>query len=783
MRRMKFLRAIGILLAIVVVLVGGVLAYGASVLVRSRPALDGTLHLAGLSAPVQVARDANGVPTIDAANRADLARALGFLHGQERFFQMDLLRRDGAGELSGLVGAAALPVDRKLRLHRFRERVNQVLATQTPAQRAVVVAYTAGVNAGLAALGHTPWEYTLLRVSPLPWTEADTSLVAYAMYFDLQDSDATHQVMRAATERLLGPAAAAFLLPHGTPHDAPLDGSVLPDVPVPASLAASGAGQAGETPPEHGSNNFAVAGRLTSTGAAMVANDMHLGLNVPNIWYRARMRVAGGPDGPLDLVGVTLPGVPYLVVGSNTHVAWGFTDGYIESGDAVVIDPVPGAMGQYMTPDGPKPIQHFPEKLCPAHADCETLTVDETIWGPVVAHDSAGHPIVWAWTAHDPSAVNSDSIQLLERAVNVRQALDAAHQTGIPQQNMVVGDSTGHLAWTIIGQIPRRTGLDDEVPHSWADGKHGWHGYLRPDEIPEIVDPPDGRLWTANARVVGGDALEKLGDGGYAEGLRAERIRNDLHAREHFAEPDLLAIQTDDHAVALSDWQKLLLATIDAHAGDTKAAAMRSAVQNWGGFAVPESVGYRLVHAFRALSIRTVFGGLMQKVTADMGGDELQVPGRSAWPVQRLLTQRPAALVPPPYKSWDDVTGAVLGKLEAAVDANPGGLAAFTWGQVNHTGIHHVLARAVPLLGLLTDPPDLPEAGDTLVPRVQVPGEGASERLVVSPGHEASALFEMPVGESDNPLSPYYLAGQREWQFGTPAPLLPGAAKWRLELR
>jgi len=781
------LRFGGLALGGVVLLAGlaaaGIAGYGAWVLEASRPQLTGSVRLAGLATPVAVARDAAGVPTIVAENRNDLARALGFLHGQERFFEMDLLRRAGAGELSALVGPAALNIDLRRRLHRFRARATANFAAQPPAQRALLQAYAEGVNAGLASLGHAPFEYALLRVAPLPWTPVDTALVDYAMYFDLQDSEAGDQLVRQAMRGILGPAMAAFLAPQGTKHDAPIDGSALPEPSMPAAPAAAGPpGNAVPAPPEHGSNNFAVSGKLTATGAAMVANDMHLALTVPNIWYRARMRLhpPGAAAPSLDLIGVTLPGTPFLIVGSNGHVAWAFTDGYIESGDAVLIDTLPDDPRRYQTPDGPKSIETFPEQVCAAHGDCQTLNVDETIWGPVVARSESGKPVVWAWTAHDANAVLTAGFTGLEGARNVRDALDAAHQAGMPQQNLLVGDSVGHIAWTIIGQVPRRVGLDDQLPHSWADGTHGWRGYLTPTEIPEIVDPPGGRLWTANARVVGGDMLQKLGDGGYAEGLRAERIRDDLASRDKFSETDMLAIQTDTRAAVLDSWQRLLLAAIAAHAEDAKIAAFKTYVENWGGRAVPDSAGYRMVRVFRARMIKAVYEGLMRPVAVRLNV-QLEIPSRAAWPVERLLTERPPALVPAGYKSWDDVTGAVLDGMVADADEF-GGPGKWTWGALNRVGIHHPLARFVPLLGRWTDPPDVPVAGDTVIPRVAIPGFGASERLVVSPGHEAAGIFEMPVGEAANPLAPYYGAGQQDWVEGRPAPLLPGEARWQLTL-
>jgi penicillin G amidase len=752
----------------------GVLGYGAWVMERRRPVLQGSSALPGLVASVVVERDAEGVPTLTAANRNDLARALGFVHAQERFFQMDLLRRAGAGELSALVGPAALSVDRARRLQRFRARAEQALAKMDDTQKSLVTAYTEGVNAGLAALGHAPWEYSLLREAPEKWKPADTALVTFAMYFDLQDSDASAQVQAQSARALLGPVMAEFLYPHGSPEDAPLDGSHLPEPPMPASLAPGAGAAPGDAKEMPGSNNFAVAGQLSTTGAAIVENDMHLDLGVPNIWFRARLEMPGA----LDEVGVTLPGTPFIVVGSNTHVAWAFTNSYIETGDAVVIETLPGDAESYKTPDGPRKFETHEEKICVAHGGCEDLLVLDTIWGPITGQDAAGRPVAWRWVADDENAVRTEGYSGLEKARNVREALDAAHTAGLPQQNFVVGDSAGHIAWTVIGQIPRRVGLNDGLPHSWADGSAGWHGYLSASEVPEIVDPPERRLWSANARMVGGAALQVFGDGGYGGPARARAIHDDLFAREKFAEADMLAIANEVRAHALDPWQAIMLAAIDAHKGEPRIYILRATVADWGGLAVPDSSGYRLVWEFRRDAVRRIYAGLAGKL-----GPDALLPRQLDRPCVRLLTERPGPLVPPPFKSWDELTGSVLRDLADKVDLQAGGQAArFTWGARNHTGIHHPLAAFVPGLSWLTDPPDEQVAGDQLVPRVVVPGFGASERLVVSPGHEAQGIFEMPAGQAGDPLTPYYGAGHEIWVQGGVSPLLPGSTKWRLVL-
>jgi penicillin amidase len=752
----------------------------------SAPILEGMATLPGLSAPVTVARDSNGVPTIDAANRLDLARALGFLHGQERFFQMDLLRRSGAGELSELVGSAALPIDETHRRHRFRARAEGVLLRLSDEHRQLLDAYTAGVNAGLAALSAKPFEYALLRMTPQPWRSADTLLVVYAMYFDLQSSDGADQRRRGLANAALGAPLADFLYPRGTPADAALDGSLLPQPPMPGTAPApSTVAPAGSPPPINGSNAFAVSGKLTATGAAMVANDMHLHLGVPDIWYRARQRVNAGGKPVVDLDGVTLPGTPFMVAGSNGKIAWGLTDSYIATGDLIRLDPVPGDPLAYQTPDGPKTLTAITEPICPAHDRCRDLRVEETVWGPVVGTDADGHRLVWRWVAQDASAIDYTGLLALETAGTVREALDAAHETAMPQQNFVVADHDGHIAWTIIGRVPKRLNLDENIPQSWADGSHGWAGYLPADEIPEIVDPPDGILWTANQRIVGGAALARLGDGGYAEAGRARQIRDDLAARDHFAEADLLAIQLDDRAPALARWQELLLGALARHTQDPRFARMLPYVRGWGGGAVVDSVGYRLVRSYEEVAVQLIYGGFGGPIRAAAGAEPVPLVAHQwNWPASELLRVRPAGLVPPPYGSWEKVDDAILAGLQARIDQEAGGtLAAFTWGARNHAGIHHPLAAVLPWLGHLTDPPDEPLSGDALQPRVVTPGFGASERFVVSPGHEADGILEMPGGEAGAPAAPYFLAGHRDWVEGRPSPFLPGPARWTLRLQ
>ena len=292
----RWVKVLGIIVVSLLLLVVGSGLWVRSLITGSIPILEGEVPIAGLTAPVTIERDALGVPTIRGENREDVARGLGFVHAQERFFQMDLLRRKGAGELSELFGAATLEADRAARTHRFRALARRVAESMKVEHKRIQRAYTEGVNAGLAALDQSPFEYQLLRLEPEPWLDEDTTLVLFAMYFELNDEVGNRESARGLLEDLLEPELAEFLVPAGTSWDAPLDGGTMVVPPIPAgptidseTPAAAFHNEDDSTVSMVGSNNWAVAGSRTADGRAILADDMHLGLSLPNTWFRAAM--------------------------------------------------------------------------------------------------------------------------------------------------------------------------------------------------------------------------------------------------------------------------------------------------------------------------------------------------------------------------------------------------------------------------------------------------------------------------------------------------------------
>jgi penicillin amidase len=777
----------------------------------SLPRLAGELALSGLSAPVAVERDALGVPTLRAATRQDAARALGFVHAQDRFFQMDLLRREAAGEFAELFGPRLLMHDENRRLHRFRAQAVRILAVLPPEQRAVLESYTAGVNAGLKSLGDKPFEYVIMRAETRPWRPEDSILAIYAMFFTLNDWRALVEADLGDLHQHVPQAIYDFVVPAGSEWDAPLAGAAFPTPPIPgpevldlrkapetaqksAALSRPWPRRPAveETLPgwlegwtggddvygRAGSNNWAVAGSHTADGHALLANDMHLGIGIPNTWYRASWTWRDPDGAERRATGVTLPGVPVLAAGSTGRIAWGFTNSFTDIADLVDLDIDPENPDVYRTPAGPQRFGHSVEKIRVKGQPDSSYDALSTIWGPVLRDEKDGRPRrAIAWTADLPGGANLGLFEL-EKAKTLDEAIATAQETGVPPQNFTVADSSGRVGWTIIGRLPRRVGWSGQVPGSWADGSRRWDGLLAPAEVPKVVDPPSGRIWTANNRTVGGEELARLGDGCYDLGPRAMQIRDHLLGLERATPRDMLALQLDDRALFLKRWHDLLLATLTPEAvkADPRRGELRQLlVSTWTGRASVDSVAYRVVREFRDSMEQQVFASLTGVKPLE-GPAFYQPYRRFEGPLWRLVTERPAHLLDPKYKTWDEQLLAVSdGVLDHLRTIGPK-LADRTWGERNTLKVKHPLSFAIPLLGRWLDVPPRPIPGDLDMPRVAGENFGASERMVVSPGHEETGIFHMPVGESGNPLSAHYRDGHPAWLEGRPTPFLPGPA-------
>jgi len=734
----------------------------------------------------------------------DAARVTGFLHAQDRFFQMDLSRRMGAGELSELIGSAMLDTDRRFRFHRLRAVAREAMHGLSQSHLELMRAYTEGVNAGLEALGARPPEYLILRAQPKPWLPEDSLLVADAMFFFLQDSRGRQEAETALLAQILPPKAFDFFVPSGTEWDAAIDGtsSSAPPIPAPDEFSFKTAGSAGILPalgPQAGSagilpalgtlarsnngviagsNSWAVAGSLSTTGSAVVANDMHLGLRLPNTWYRMRIVC----EGSLDITGVALPGVPAVIVGSNRQIAWAFTNSMLDLTDLVELETSPDNPRLYRAPGGWLPFGEQVETLRVNGGEDEKMTIETTIWGPVLPASPGSQKRAVRWIAHLPEAVNLGLFEM-EQVGDVETALALAPKCGVPTQNFVVGDRTGRIGWTLMGRLPRRIGYDGLLPVSWSDGSKKWDGSLDPAEYPRIVNPAEGRIWTANNRIAGSPTYLAVGPWDVDLGARARQIRDDLRRQAKFEARDMLWIQIDDRAVFLGRWRDLLLSTLELPGASRvkETDEVRRLAENWGGRAAVESAGYRLVRGFRSMCLELALAPITDR--CKKSDPDFEYPTRqveqSVW---ILLDQKPMHLLNPVFKSYEDLQVVALERVLADLKAQGLDPARATWGQRNRVAVRHPLSPGIPLVGRWLDIEEQALPGDSHMPRFQSTGAGASERLVVSPGHEEDGLFHMPGGQSGHFLSEYYRKGHNAWASGKPTPFLPGPPRHTLTL-
>ena len=766
---------------------------------QSLPRTEGAVTVPGLAGRVVVARDDRGIPVITRATLDDVHRGAGFVHAQERFFQMDAARRYAAGELSEVLGPDTLRQDRLMRRYRFRAVAREVVARLPETQRRALEAYAEGVNAGLDDLGVAPVEYAVLRFRPRRWTPEDSILVMMSMY-DALHVNARYERRAAVMEAALPPELFDFLTPGTTRFDAPLlDDRGAPargendhvPAPVPGPEVVdlrTAARPAGGTAPTHahvergpmpavGSNNWAVAGSRSRHRGAMIANDPHLQISIPIIWFRQELVWGDDSVSHPDLDptaagharGAALPGVPGIVIGATDHLAWGFTNTTADFQDLVLLETDAGRVEKYRTPDGWEAFDDIVETILVRGAEPDELTVRQTRWGPVIDEDFDGRLRALRWTALDPAMTNLGLLDLMT-ARNLEDGVAAASGWHGPSQNAMLADANGRIAWVVTGYLPQRIGFTGEVPVSWADGTTGWFGPMREQDRPKLIDPPDGVLYTANNRTIGARTAEGFANF-WASGVRAQRIAELLTMAPEFTERDLLAMQLDTRT-AMYDLYCDLVLDLTANTRDERLADARQHVAAWNGTADADQGALALLDAYAdRLAVRLL--GPLTEPCLDLDPDFRYRWWMQEEPLRRILEERPAHLLPPEATGWPEL---LLEVLEEVVDelTAEGRELPDAWGDLNQTAIAHPLAAVAPALGNVLQMPPVPQPGHVFAVRVATPSFGASLRLVASPGRAQEAILHVPVGQSGHPLSPHYRDGHAAWVTGAPTPLAAG---------
>jgi penicillin G amidase len=558
----------------------------------SQPQLDGQIRLGGISAPVDIVRDAEGVPHIYAQSAVDAYFALGFVHAQDRLWQLELNRRIPAGRMAEILGPNALDTDRFLRTLGVRRNAEKILANLEDETRTVLDAYARGVNAYLEQRsGPLPPEFILTGApAPAPWQAVDSIGWQTMMAWDL-GANWTQELLRMRlAQKLPLDRINEFL--------AAYPGDSVPDTMDYAHLYRSLPGTTEQlaavariAPPSYvdgmGSNNWVLGGDLSETGKPLLANDPHLGLSAPALWYFAHLSAPG-----LNVIGATLPGIPSVVLGRNDRIAWGFTNTGPDVQDLFIERINPDNPLQYQTPTGWEDFEVRTEIIQVKGQSDATLEVRETRHGPVITGalpvvaklglDAQKHVIAFAWTALRPDDVTLQAGLKLNSAQNWDQFVEAARDFHSPQQSMVYADIDGNIGFIAPARVPVRKPENDLKGLSPApgwDARYDWAGFIPFEELPRAYNPASQRLITANHKIVDDDYPHFL-TSEWTLPYRAERINQLLDATQKHSMESFAAIQKDHVSLAA---QELLHIVRTTEGRSERARHALRLMQDWNG--------------------------------------------------------------------------------------------------------------------------------------------------------------------------------------------------------
>ncbi len=743
------------------------------------PVLDGDQHLAGLSAPVTVRRDAHGVPHIDAATQQDLFVAQGYVTAQDRLWQMDAFRRDANGELAEILGPSLVKHDLARRVVEFRNTARRIYANMSADDRARFDAYARGVNLYITTHQDTlPPEFKLLHYRPQPWTGADSVSIGVLMVETLD----THWDVKLAraqiAARLHNPKLESDLYPVGSWRDHPPTG-VLVDLsePHPELLPSTDEDDEDErtqtraTPPGDmrqlrallglptctgctpGSNNWVISGAHTASGKPLLSNDMHLSLTVPNMWYMADLRAPG-----YHAAGVTLTGVPFVIAGHNEHVAWGFTALYADTQD-LYIEKLDGK-GNYQSADGSwKPLATDHETIQVRGGRDVTIDVQSTAHGPLLNPIllNQQQPIALRWTLYD-STLNAIPLYAMNTASNWTEFSASLAQWNWPSQNVVYSDDQGHIAYQAVGRVPLRpAGLQGVPIH---DDAHEWQGYIPFNSMPGAVDPPSGFLATANSRVTT-DASPYPLTLEWADPYRAERIYKALQGRDGLKPADLLALQTDIYSEVDQEFAHRFAYAIDHAAGsDQRLRNAADLMRSWDGRLTTDSAAASLVTQTRKALWPLILLPKLDKDAAEYTWSE------SDFAEEEIVMRANPDWLPPGYKDWDALLAAAVRKGMEDGKA-PADVSEWAYGSWHVIDLEHPLSVFLPLVGRIAGTGPQPLSGDTTTVKQVGRAFGPSQRFTMDWSNIDGSTENIVLGESGNPLSPYFRDQWNDYYDGT----------------
>jgi penicillin amidase len=756
-------RVLAGLIILLIALLGGGYLY----LRSSRPQVDGTIVVRGLGHAVTIARDADGVPLIIAADDDDAAFGLGFVHAQDRLFQMELTRRYGAGRLAEIFGPQALASDRQMRvlgLYRLAEAEVKLLS---PPVRRTLEAYAAGVNAFLRTRrGALPPEFLLLRFSPEPWRPADTLVWGKLMDL-LLAGNYRGELLRARLARTLSSAELAFLYPQ-YPADAPTTLAALAPIYRQLPFDRLYAALPPAVGPIYASNNWVVDGAHSTSGKPLVANDPHLQFGAPGFWYLARLKTPQH-----DIAGGTVAGAPFIVVGHNDRVGWGFTTTTSDVEDLFVEKIDPADTGRYLTPGGSAAFATRQETIQVRGGAPVTFMVRSTRHGPVlsdvlpVGDVEPGYVLALAAPFLGGDDRTAEALWGIDRAADWDEFRTALRSWVAPQQNIVYGDSGGTIGFIAPGRVPIRKSGNAWLPAPGWSGDYDWQGFIPFAELPQATNPSNGHFISANNKIVPASYPYFLSRD-WDLPNRAERIGELLAATPRQSPATSAAIEAD--TLSLAARRLVPLMTGITPANDAARAAIER-LRGWDLRMDADKVAPLVFVAWlRAFAHDVFFTRLGEPAAAYYWGLRPQV-------IEAVLTGHPEWCGAPKEeaKSCDRMLSSALDTALAGLRRSFGAdIGRWRWGGAHLAVFANPVFSRIPLLRDWVDPRiataggfDTVNRGSTTFRDETHPYEqrfGAGLRIITDLASPADSRMIAAPGQSGNPLSSHFADLLRRWR-------------------
>lgn len=733
-----------------------------SSLQRSLPAYDGTVRVAGLAQPVQVLRDGHAVPHILADSFEDAAFGLGYVHAQDRLWQMELARRFIQGRLAEMLGELALDADILTRTMGLHVAAGQALEHLSPDTRRALESYSAGVNAYLAAhRGRWPIEFVLAGITPEPWTPTDSIAVLKGMAFELS-GNAFGEAARARLLPVLGLRGLQDFFP-------PFEAAPLPAYLNDAFLTTR-TGMIPGVPDTTASDNWVVSGERSASGKPLLANDPHLGFTIPSFWYLAHLSFDGE-----DIVGGTLPGVPSIVAGRNRNVAWGVTNTGPDTQDLYLERLNTDNSRQYQTPLGFASFETRAETIRVRFGGERRIVVRKSRHGPIVsdapssfaAAKPEGHELALAWTALDPDDTSMEGLLALGRAKSANDIRAAGRLFVTPMQNLVYADNegaSGHIGLMLPGRVPQRAESNDSlglVPAPGWDGRYDWRDPIPADAMVSVVDPPSGQIATANNKTAPDDypyVLTREWESNY----RYDRIEQRLSASPKHSVESFRAIQTDPVDLYAIELKTRLNAAGPFEGRSADAARL---VADWNGAMLGERPEPLIFSAWARALARRIYADELGANFGNYWGYRDQFTLRvldNTGDSARWCDDRGTAAV-------EDCTSRIRLALDDAVaelsDLYGQDMAAWHWSDAHKAiHVHRPLGNFPVVGGAFNREVDMNGGAYTLLRaanamasrRPYAAVHGAGYRAIYDLGAPDASLYMISMGQSGNVFSPYY---------------------------